>query len=65
MKGRPAQGSYRDKGPNAHLLPLRARAETAAGKRLPVRVDAYRFASVHRAMAPTREAEKIAAIRKQ
>lgn len=59
------QGLYRDKGPNAHLLPLRDRAETAAGKRLPIRVDAYRFASVHRAMAPSRETQKIATIQQQ
>ncbi|MEZ6184125.1 MAG: hypothetical protein R3F62_03830 [Planctomycetota bacterium] len=64
-KGQPEQSSYRDKGPNAHLLPLRARAETVAGKRLPIRVDTYRFASVHRAMAPSREMQKIATIQKQ
>ncbi|HBP20181.1 MAG TPA: hypothetical protein DEA08_20630, partial [Planctomycetes bacterium] len=64
-KGQPKQGSYRVKGPNAHLLPLRARAESAAGKRLPVRVDTYRFASVHRAMAPSREAQQIATLQKQ
>lgn len=40
----------RTKGQNAHLLPMLDRAETAAGRRLPVRVDTYRFASVHRAM---------------
>lgn len=50
----------RVKGPNAHLLPLRDRAETVAGRRLPVRVDVYRFASVHRAMAPERELAAIA-----
>jgi hypothetical protein len=48
------------KGPNAHLLPLRDRAETSGGRRLPVRVDTYRFTSVHRAMAPSREAEALA-----
>lgn len=60
-----ARGPVRVKGPNAHLLPLRPRAETAAGKRLPVRIDSYRFTSVHRAMAGSAEAEKIATIRKQ
>lgn len=64
-KGQPKQGSYKVKGPNAHLLPLKARAESVAGKRLPVRVDSYRFASVHRAMAPSREMQKIATIREQ
>ena len=64
-RGQPAQGPVRVKGPNAHLLPLRARAESVAGKRLPVRVDTYRFASVHRAMAPSREMQKIATIKKQ
>ncbi len=59
------QGPIRVKGPNAHLLPLRARAEQVAGKRLPVRIDSYRFASVHRAMAPSREMQKIGTIRKQ
>jgi hypothetical protein len=46
----------RVKGPNAHLLPLLDRAETSAGRRLPVRVDTFRFASVHRAMGDTQEA---------
>jgi hypothetical protein len=50
----------RVRGPNAHLLPLRDRAETVAGRRLPVRVDTYRFASVHRAMAPPRELAALA-----
>jgi len=63
--GQAKQGPVRVKGPNAHLLPLRARAETVAGKRLPVRVDSYRFTSVHRAMAPSREMQKIATIKKQ
>ncbi len=30
-------------GPNAHLLPLLDRAETVAGRRRPVRVEAFRF----------------------
>jgi len=64
-RGQPKQGPIRVKGPNAHLLPLRARAETSAGKRLPIRIDTYRFASVHRAMAPSRELQKIATIQKQ
>ena len=45
-------------GPNAHVLPLRPRAETVAGRRLPVRVETYRFGSVHVAMsgAPEQQA---------
>lgn len=50
----------RAKGPNAHLLPLRDRAETSAGRRLPVRVDTYRFASAHRAMGGSEEASAVA-----
>ena len=61
----PKQGPIRVRGPNAHLLPLRARAETTAGKRLPIRVDAYRFASAHRAMAPSREAQRINALKRE
>ena len=57
--------SNRVKGPNAHHLPLRDRAETSAGRRLPVRVDSYRFTSVHRVMAPTREAEAMAGARRR
>lgn len=57
--------SNRVKGPNAHLLPLRDRAETSAGRRLPVRVDTYRFTSVHRVMAPTREIEALAGARRR
>jgi len=64
-KAQPKQGPITVKGPNANLLPLRARAETSAGKRLPVRIDSYRFASVHRAMAPSEETQKIATIQKQ
>ncbi|MCW8138603.1 MAG: hypothetical protein KIT58_06840 [Planctomycetota bacterium] len=52
--------THRARGPNAHLLPLLDRAETVAGRRLPVRVDTYRFASVHRAM-DARSAEEVAA----
>ncbi|MCO5167621.1 MAG: hypothetical protein M9894_14835 [Planctomycetes bacterium] len=39
-----------DPGPNAHLLPLLPRAETIAGRRLPVRVEAPGFRTVHHAM---------------
>ena len=53
------------KGPNAHLLPLRDRAETSAGRRLPVRVDTYRFTSVHRVMAPSKEIEALAGARRR
>lgn len=53
----------RVKGPNAHLLPLLDRAETSAGRRLPVRIDAYRFTSVHRAMAPSLEQQQLAAVK--
>lgn len=60
-----AEGSLRVKGPNAHLLPLLERAETVAGRRLPVRVDSYRFASVHRAMAPVRESAEVASAHAQ
>lgn len=56
---------FRVRGPNAHLLPLLERAETVAGRRLPVRVDAYRFASVHREMAPTKEGQQLATARQR
>ena len=59
------RGSSVEKGPNAHLLPLRSRAETSAGKRLPVRVDRYRFASVHRAMAPPKALQQISEVKRQ
>ena len=42
-------------GPNAHLLPLLARAETSGGQRLPVRVEVYRFNRVHRTMTGSRQ----------
>lgn len=57
--------SRRVKGPNAHLLPLRERAETQAGRRLPVRVDTYRFTSVHRVMASSKEAAALAGARRR
>lgn len=38
-------------GPNAHLLPLRDRAETdSSGRRLPPQVETYRFVPVHHAL---------------
>lgn len=61
----PGQGPLVTQGPNARLLPLRPRAETAGGKRLPIRIEAYRFASVHRAMAGSKQSEQIATIRRQ
>lgn len=65
VKTKGQKGSSREKGPNAHLLPLRSRAETVAGKRLPVRIDTYRFASVHRAMAPPKAIQQIASAKQQ
>ena len=53
------------RGPNAHLLPLLDRAETVGGRRLPVWVDAFRFASVHREMGGTKEASDAAAARRE
>ncbi len=47
-------------GPNAHLLPLLPRAETRGGRRLPVKVETYRFASAQIAMAPSAEQQAIA-----
>lgn len=52
------------KGSNAHLLPLLDRAETLGGQRLPVAVEAFRFASVHREMASSREAQTISQARR-
>ena len=40
-------------GPNAHMLPLvddGDRAETTAGRRMPLKVDTFRFTTVHQAL---------------
>lgn len=49
---RRADGELVDEpGPNAHLLPLRDRAETdSSGRRLPAQVETYRFVPVHHAL---------------
>jgi len=52
-------------GPNAHLLPLLPRAETQAGRRLPVQVESYRFASVQIALAPAAAQESSAKTRQR
>jgi len=52
-------------GPNAHLLPLLPRAETQAGRRLPVQVESYRFASVQVALAPAAAQESSAKTRQR
>ncbi len=45
------KGDFDEPGPNAHLLPLRDRAETdASGRRLPAQVETYRFVPVHHAL---------------
>lgn len=51
------ENGARKPGPNAHLLPLLARAETEGGRRLPVTVETYRFHTTHRAMTASQEAE--------
>lgn len=51
-------------GRNAHLLPLLPRAETQGGRRLPIQVEAYRFASTQITLAPAKEQQTIAAARK-
>lgn len=52
-------------GPNAHLLPLLARAETSGdGHRWPVTVETYRFHTTHRAMRDSREFEGLSRSRK-
>lgn len=46
----------RKPGPNARLLPLLARAETIqGGKRLPVKVETYRFVPIHQAMVKSQD----------
>lgn len=42
--GTPGQSVVREPGPNAHLMPMLARAELVASKRLPITVECYRFA---------------------
>ena len=44
-------------GPNARLLPLLDRAESQAGVRLPVTVEAYSFTTVHQALGGTASQE--------
>lgn len=44
-------GGEAQEGPNAHLLPLLPRAETVAGKRLPVTVERFGFATRQKALA--------------
>lgn len=48
-------------GPNARLLPLLDRAESQAGQRLPITVEAYTFSTVHQILAgtPSQEAYQV------
>lgn len=46
-------GVVYEPGPNAHLLPLLDRAETNAGRRLPVLIEASRHTTVHQALRGT------------
>ncbi len=43
-------GKVREPGQNAHLVPLLARAETVAGRRLPITLETYTFAVRHRTL---------------
>lgn len=54
-------GKYTGKpGPNAHLLPLLARAETAGAARVPVTVEAYRWETRHE-RAASAQTDKLSA----
>ncbi|HYE92694.1 MAG TPA: hypothetical protein VEA38_16810 [Terriglobales bacterium] len=50
-------------GPNAHLLPLLDRAETNAGRRLPVKVETYRYTTVHQQMIGSVASAKLQGLR--
>lgn len=55
-------GVVYEPGPNAHLLPLLDRAETAAGRRLPVLIEASRYTTVHQALRGTEAQIRMAGI---
>lgn len=50
-------------GPNAHLVPMLDRAETINGRRLPVRVETFRYTTVHQQLLGSAAAADLGAAR--
>ena len=55
-------GVVYEPGPNAHLLPLLDRAETVAGRRLPVLIEGSRYTTVHQALRGTEAQLRMGAV---
>lgn len=55
-------GVVYEPGPNAHLLPMLPRAETDAGRRLPVLIEGSRYTTVHQALRGTEAQIRMGAI---
>ncbi len=60
-----AQRDALEPGPNARLLPLLDRAETQAGRRLPISVEAFGFTTVHHLLDATASQEAYAIISRE
>ena len=60
----PVTGIVRyEPGPNAHLLPLLDRAETSGGRRLPPKVETYRWAHIRQPLLTSAAAAELVRLR--